>query len=485
MREFTRRSEGIHMANVLPHESRNVRTACAVQQSLSPEGIIEPIGAFLVSGLFLAVLPIELFLGTRVPFPFVVYTIAASCFVLVVRWRRLEDGLLAAFSRGNRIVVAFLLLVAALVFWFALEAFVSPCPNYARRKYLLWLVNGLLPLIVGYLWFDKPERLDALLRAGLIWVAMVPVFWLASPNAVCSLDTRHVVLRGQFSELTSCSFCRSVSMAAMACIVAVGLRVFAGPAVWIPAALVPAMLYLALQSGSRGAVLSFAVATSLFLAFSLSRGRLLLFGVCVVLVIAAAFTPIAATNSITGIIDSGLFQGDVRDGSVLEHFTAWQLSASTAVRKPFGVGFGGYAHIAGYGDEPLYPHNALLEVWVESGLVGLGVYACLVAAPLISLRHRLFTDRRVVAIASLFIATFLFAMTYLGIEGNNPYWFFLGGLWAVAGSSQARDVAARVTKTGSATEARRILARRRLATAQRRLPQAEDPAICRTPQIVR
>jgi O-antigen ligase len=483
--ELTQRPQGVGIARVPLRECREACVPSIARQNPLGDGITESIVAFLVAGLYLAALPVELFVGTRVPFPFIVYTIAVSCLVLFVRWRRLEDGLLAAFGRSNRTGGAFLLLIAALVFWFALEMFVSPCPNYARRKYALWLVNGLLPLIVGYLWLDKPERIDTLLRAGLIWVALVLVFWLASPNAMCSLDTRHVVLRGESSELTSCSFCRAVSLAAMACVVSVGLRVFAGPALLIPALLAPAMLYLALQSGSRGAVLSFTVGVFFFVAFSLDRKKLLLFGVGVALVAAAAFTHIAATNSVTGILDSGLLQGDVQDGSVIEHFAAWRLSASTAVRQPLGVGLGGYARIAGYGDEPLYPHNVLLETWLESGWVGLGLYACLVAMPFICLGRRLFADKRLVAISSLFAVTFLFAMTYLGIEGNNPYWLFLGGLWAAAASSRASVVAPCPRRSATAMELPRTLARTRPARPQRRPLPAEGPGMRQTPQTIR
>jgi len=405
-------------------------------------------------------LPIELLLGTRVPFPFILYTIAVFAFVVVVRWRRVQETCLALSHRGRGSRTLFFVLVGALIFWFAIQAFVSPCPMYAQRKYALWLVHGVLPLTIGYLWVDKAERLGTMLRVGVIWIALVPAFWLANPDAIASLDARHVVLRGEFSQITSCSFCRSVSIAAMACVVSVGLRVFRGPASFIPAGLVPVLLYLALQSGSRGAVLSFAVAASFFLMLSLTRKRLALLAIILPIVTAMALSHIATMNSVTGIVDSGLLHGDLRDGSVIEHFDAWQLSAVAAVKHPLGVGFGGYPHIAGYEDEPLYPHNAVLEVWVESGLVGLGLFAGLIAAPLASLGQRLFADKHLVAWGSLFLIAFLFAMTYLGIEGNNPYWFFLGALWSIADSRRSYRVPARPRTNANAIRPPRIQARK-------------------------
>mgnify|MGYP000875942608 CR=1 FL=1 len=431
------------------------------------DAALDRVGAFLVAGLYLAVLPIELILGTRVPFPFILYTAAVSGFVVLVRRRRLQDACLTLFRRGRGGRTPFLVLLGALVFWFALEAFVSPCPVYAQRKYALWLVNGVLPLTIGYLWVDKAERIKAILRAGMIWIALVPAFWLANPDAIANLDARHVILRGEFSQITSCSFCRSVSMAAMACVVSIGLRVFRGSAAFIPAGFVPVLLYLALQSGSRGAVLSLAVATSLFLILSVDRRRLALLAVILPILTAMVFTHIAATNSVTGIVDSGLLRGDIRDGSVIEHIDAWRLSVTAAVKRPLGVGFGGYPHIAGYGDEPLYPHNAVLEVWVESGLVGLGLLAFLIVSPFVSLGRSLFSDKHLVAWGSLFLTAFLFAMMYLGIEGNNPYWFFLGALWSIADGRRSHRIPAHPGKDRSMTRPSRIRARK---PAEHRLP---------------
>ena len=400
-------------------------------------GGAERVGAFLVSGLFLGVLPIELFLGTRVPFPFILYTILAFCVVVLLRWDRLQSTWLALVGRGSKREATFLALMGAMIFWFGLQAFVSPCPQYAQRKYVLWALHTILPLIVGYLWIDKPETVGGILRAGMIWIALVPIFWLANPDAIAQLDARHIILRSEFSELTSCSFCRAVSLAAMAGVVSVGIRVFTGLAVLVPIGLIPVLLYLTLQSGSRGAVLSFAVAASVFVVLSANRRRLLLLAILAPVVGGMLFNYVATTNSVTGIVDSGLLDGDVRDGSVLEHFAAWRLSIATAVKRPLGIGFGGFPHLAGHQDEPLYPHNAVLEVWVENGLIGLGLYLCLIALPFAFLGRRQFADGRIIALGSLFLVTFLFAMTYLGVEGNNPYGLFLGGLWALSAQVRA------------------------------------------------
>lgn len=425
--------------------------------------VSESVGAFLVAGIFLGALPMELIIGNRAPFPFILYTIAASCIVILVRRDRLRDAWLALFGRGGRRKATFLLLTGALLFWFGLQAFVSPCPTYAQRKYVLWAVNGVLPLIVGYLWIDKPERIEGILRVGMIWIALVLAFWLANPDAIAQLDARHAILRGEFSELTSCSFCRAVTLAAMVCVVCAGLRVFRGPAAFLPLGFAPVLLYLALQSGSRGAVLSLGVAVSVFLVLSLSRRRLLLLAAVAPVLAGMAFTHVAATNSVTGIIDSGLLQGDVRDGSALEHFRAWRLSTAAAVEHPLGIGFGGYPHIAGYGDEPLYPHNVLLEVWAESSLVGLGLFACLIVLPFASLGRRQFADRHIVALESLFLLTFLFAMTYLGIEGSNPYWLFLGALWSISANEQPDMVPAGPGRTRTPLRFRRQRERKRCA----------------------
>ena len=463
------------MSNTVSHRRSPTRTGHSTRLRPPARNVLDGVGAFLVSGLYLAALPIELILGTRVQFPFILYTVMVFCFVVLVRRHRLQEACLALLGRSSGRRTAFFGLAGALVFWFALQAFVSPCPAYAQRKYALWLINAVLPLVVGYLWIDKVEKIRILLRVGTIWIALVLAFWVANPDGIANLDVRHVVLRGDFSQITSCSFCRSVSLAAMVCVVSVGLQVFRGPATLLPAGLAPVMLYLALQSGSRGAVLSFAVAASFFLVLSLNRRRLLLLAAVLPVLVAMVFSHVAATNSVTGIIDSGLLQGDLRDGSVIEHFDAWRLSAVTALLHPLGIGFGGYPRVAGYGDEPLYPHNAVLEVWVESGLIGLGLFACLIALPFLSLGPGQFADRHIVAMESLFLITFLFAMTYLGIEGSNPYWFFLGALWSIRDNRRSGPVPADLRQHRNAIGLSRTRQRGRRTGTSRSCAPARTP----------
>lgn len=74
-----------------------------------------------------------------------------------------------------------------------------------------------------------------------------------------------------------------------------------------------------------------------------------------------------------------------------EREQAWQAAWDAFVAHPlFGVGAGGFAQAMGWHGR-VYPHNLLLEVASEFGLIGLGCLAALFAVPL---RHLLATLRQ-------------------------------------------------------------------------------------------
>src|SRR5207248_2981789 len=55
-------------------------------------------------------------------------------------------------------------------------------------------------------------------------------------------------------------------------------------------------------------------------------------------------------------------------------------------RPLFGAGLGGFPVLAGLGDTREYPHDLVLELLAETGLIGLLLFALLLAAALRSLR---------------------------------------------------------------------------------------------------
>jgi O-antigen ligase len=108
-----------------------------------------------------------------------------------------------------------------------------------------------------------------------------------------------------------------------------------------------------------------------------------------------------------------------------------------ATSPVFGHGIGSWPVLAGYGDQRAYPHNILLEIAVELGLVGLVLFVGLLAFALRALGpwHLVRQDPIRVLILMLFASMFINALVSGDLSYNRPLFAVLG-LMAVAGKEQ-------------------------------------------------
>jgi O-antigen ligase len=122
------------------------------------------------------------------------------------------------------------------------------------------------------------------------------------------------------------------------------------------------------------------------------------------------------------------FGDDSMGRSASQRLEAWTGSWDLWLRQPFlGSGAGSWP-IRYYGlDVARYPHNLILEVLVEFGVVGLLLLAvvAIVAARHTSVRH-LREDPFLMCAAMLCISTFLHAMTSEDITGNRNLFAMFG-----------------------------------------------------------
>ena len=224
---------------------------------------------------------------------------------------------------------------------------------------------------------------------------------------------------------------------------------------WMPVIIF--LLGAALLTGSRGPLLSLLLAgVVLGLLYAGRPRRILLGGILSVVILVAIFL-LLAPEGMTGRYFA-LTQGELgisKQGlrvfsTVVSRFRLWEIAleswTSSSFNLLFGTGVGGYAALITWRDYH-YPHNLLLEVLVEFGLVGAAVFSWQIALVF----RRLFSRsiQQISPEASMWLAaifTFFISTMFSGdINDNRLLWYFLAAY--IATLSLKTDVPAQTAQT--------------------------------------
>ena len=142
----------------------------------------------------------------------------------------------------------------------------------------------------------------------------------------------------------------------------------------------PLLLVSAVLSGSRGGLLAGIVVALILAVFAGRRFR----RAAIAATVAAGAVTFAAyltIGSVRQLIDTRFIAQTVQQGDTSSRPAIWSQALSTAVNHPLiGVGVDGWRALVGVASGTDYPHNYLLAVAAEGGLVGLtllGVTAAL------------------------------------------------------------------------------------------------------------
>jgi O-antigen ligase len=140
-------------------------------------------------------------------------------------------------------------------------------------------------------------------------------------------------------------------------------------------AAVPLFLLGAVLSGSRAGLLAgvaVGLAALVRIRRRLSLGPVLLGAAA--LALAGAVVWVRAPSSVTGLIKERFVEQTVEQGYVSDRTTIWSQTIHLALTHPFiGVGLDGFYGLVGRTQDIEYPHQYLLAVAAEGGLVGLGL----------------------------------------------------------------------------------------------------------------
>ena len=133
------------------------------------------------------------------------------------------------------------------------------------------------------------------------------------------------------------------------------------------------LLYTSIISGTRGAVLALAAGMITFFLFASHRQKLIavMIGVLAAVVGGACFIMMGLGAETTLRVFELDSYGSARDASSLDRLIGYEQAWHLITNSPlFGSGLGSFAYYAGYD----YPHNVFLEIWSQSGAIGIFLF---------------------------------------------------------------------------------------------------------------
>lgn len=239
---------------------------------------------------------------------------------------------------------------------------------------------------------------------------------------------------------------RTIGVAILILLFAVLMR--RGARLWhMPAIAAIALMMLALiGSGSRGPLLVLVAAVALTLGFGMTQPghrvrSLMIVGVIsavVLSVFASGLVPAASRQRFDQLLNETEVDTSAQ-ARLMVMEVAWRLFTTYPVT---GRGTGSVSAF-GAGQEQEYPHNILLELAAENGLIGVGLYLTVVGTVLWRLFANLSrqTDRQslYMTLLAMLLYTFLNAMVSGDLSDNRDMWLFAGV--AIAATRIERETA--------------------------------------------
>ena len=318
--------------------------------------------------------------------------------------------------------------LSALTLWFALLAMITvgslyaPDQSFAFSRVQNWIALVLLPLLVAF-WVASDQR--ELKR--FIWTCLAVGLFVTFASIVAFSPAQRLVL-GFSSTINVGRGSLMVPIIVFFFVMKDGPTWIRGPLV----AIVPLTLIVSVAAGARGPLVMFLAVAAALSIWHVARGRRIgkgvVAGVAVAglgLAIVAAVTPLPSVSldrfdRLTAYVSGG---STPADGSLDMRLAAADLSMSIFEEHPaLGAGTGAFAYYTQ--TVPLIavldsPHNILLELASDWGVMGLTLFALLVLA---AIRRRPPTPIWT-AVWGVFL--FLLANVLLGnFFDNREFWGF-------------------------------------------------------------
>lgn len=351
---------------------------------------------------------------------------------------------------------------ALLLLWVTLLVFClkSEAADYGLSKTLLLGLNGLVPLAgIGLLSPLSDKDIESIYRTLVVGALLVALNYLAFADLA--------EVRPNLGSVSALSVSRSIGLGLTLIVVGLLLRPLRVCDLMVSSVIAGLLVAALLVAGSRGPL--FSTLLSLGAAVLLSRyrlqtrlgmaGRLILIGL-----------------GLVGLFYMGGFNAFQGDRQGVERLVAYtqNLGETTSDRgrlDRFQVAFQGFRESWGLGlgtggFSPLYhsrggpfrtidfeyPHNLVLEIAVEQGIVGIVMF--FVIAVLVVRRFKMVLREYsecwfVIAVLSTIFYALFNSMVSADIAGNYFLWLLAGIPWLMRGTSRTRGGALDVIRTGA------------------------------------
>lgn len=191
-----------------------------------------------------------------------------------------------------------------------------------------------------------------------------------------------------------------------------------------------------LQSGSRGPLVSSAIAIGVAVLVAPRRPRMLRILVVVVAAAAGIYVAFAAAPFYAQQRIAAFLHGETT-GSVGIRVELYRSSIESIMQHPFGTGLGQFERIAPLGIH--YPHNLVLEVLVESGVFLGGLFVLWLVVNYVRTRS---IAKGFVGMCAFTLVTYMIASAMTTGDLNNNREMFLGLGIAMAAYRVSRSGAA-------------------------------------------
>jgi O-antigen ligase len=127
--------------------------------------------------------------------------------------------------------------------------------------------------------------------------------------------------------------------------------------------------------------------------------------------------------------------------------TLYRWALAMFAEKPLmGWGLGGWSYYVFDRDTPSYPHNLILEVAAEEGVMGLAALGTLLLTVFLAMRRIWRKSSDLSFIVPVFSFSFLTTLTSGDINVNRPLWLWCGVIFALAGIAERRLVRSQTPK---------------------------------------
>lgn len=359
---------------------------------------------------------------------------AGATVILMSAWAVMGIGF-AAWRRPDRFPLALfftppIVLSVALGIFMLIRLGSSASEAYGSEKLQLYVVVNVIAVVLGAVVAREARHFELF---TLVQVAVAALASLALLRAILT-GSADEVFTGRLSlsaEYNPIFLARSLAQGVVLSVWIVASRRSGAGGRLLCLAILPVFAITMIATGSRGPLLALLAALAVLLTLLLKQGRglryvivLLAMLVLSVLVVPHALNaPQAIDRSLSLFTDAGSGVSangrDVLWSDAIESFRAHPV---------VGLGTGGFESV-----QPVerYPHNLILEVGAELGIVGLVLLVGILAAGVGYLRKAWRTGQEririeVALVAALLTAAFVDASLSGDITGNRAIWFAVG-----------------------------------------------------------